>query len=238
MSVDKKWTRLLEQMTSDWPTEKEEAKRLQKKLCKYVRIKPLDRPIRSVAGADASYLGDKVIGVISVFSYNDMRLIEEAWSIDTVRLPYIPGLLSFREGPSLLQALMKLSFIPDLILFDGHGICHPERFGLASHMGVILDLPTIGVAKSILLGKYEEPGPERGEWSHVLADEEIIGVVLRTRPYRKPLFISPGHLINFEDSIRVVLNCCGKFRIPEPLRRSHMVSRDIKRHITRRGTRL
>lgn len=214
-----------------WPYDKKKAERLQKELSKKVRIEPLKRPLRYIAGADASYLDDRIIGVISLFFYKDMRLIEEVWTIDKVRFPYIPGLLSFREGPVLLETIKKLSLKPDLILFDGHGICHPEGLGIASHMGVLLNISTIGVAKSLLTGKYKEPGLKRGEKSYIYINGKIKGAVLRTKSYTNPLFVSPGHLINLEDSIRVVLNCCKDHRSPEPIRRSHIISRAIKREL-------
>lgn len=214
-----------------WPSDKEEAIRLQKDLSRKVRIEPLKRPLRYIAGADASYLDEIIIGVISLFSYKDMKLIEEAWDIDKARFPYIPGLLSFREGPVLLETIKKLSLKPDLILFDGHGICHPEGFGIASHMGVLLNIPAVGVAKSLLTGRFKEPGLKRGEKSYIYIKGEIKGVALRTKSFTKPLFVSPGHLINLEDSIEIVLNCCKAYRNPEPIRRSHILSRAIKRSL-------
>lgn len=214
-----------------WPSDREKAERLQKELSEKVRIEPLKRPLRYIAGADASYLDERIIGVLSLFSYTKMELLEEAWSIDKVRFPYIPGLLSFREGPVLLETIEKLSLKPDLILFDGHGICHPKRLGIASHMGVLLNIPTIGVAKSLLTGRYKEPGLKMGERSYIYIDGDKRGVALRTRSYTKPLFVSPGHLINIEDSIEVVLNCCKGYRSPEPIRRAHILSRAIKRSI-------
>lgn len=215
-------------INENWPTDAKSAKRLQEELRRNVKIEPLRKPIKYVAGADASYLEDRIIGVVAVFSYEEMKLIEEAYSVDRVRFPYIPGLLSFREGPVLLRTFSKLSIKPDLILFDGHGICHPRRLGIASHIGVLLDLPTIGVAKSPLLGTYKEPGSKKGEGSYIYVGEELAGLALRTKSHTKPLFISPGHLIDIEDSRKVVLECCKGYRIPEPLRRSHMTSRLLK----------
>ncbi|MCX7794367.1 MAG: deoxyribonuclease V [Thermodesulfovibrionales bacterium] len=215
----------------EWPSEADEARRLQKELSERVRIEPFKKTLRYIAGADASYLGEKIIGAMTLFSYSDMRLLEEVWAVEKIGFPYIPGLLSFREGPVLLKASKKLTLKPDLILFDGHGICHPERLGIASHMGVILDIPTIGVAKSLLIGEYKEPGSKRGDRSYIYIDGEIRGVALRTRSHTKPIFVSPGHMVGLEDSIDIVLNCCKKYRSPEPLRRADILSRIIRKRI-------
>ncbi len=218
-----------------WPADRESAKKIQRELSKRVRIEPLKEDLRYIAGADASYLDEGIIGVLTLYSYEDMELIEEVWNVDKIRFPYIPGLLSFREGPVLLKTVEKLSMKPDIILFDGHGICHPERFGIASHIGVLLGIPTIGVAKSLLTGTYKEPGFKKGEKSYIYINDEIRGVALRTRSYTKPLFVSPGHLIDIEDTVKIVLTCCKRYRIPEPLRRADIFSRIIKRNLSTSG---
>ncbi len=219
----------------EWPTDRESAKRLQKELSTRVRIEPLKKNLRYIAGADASYCDDRIIGVVSLFSYQDMELIEEVWCIDKIRFPYIPGLLSFREGPVIVKTLKVLSVKPDLILFDGQGICHPEGLGIASHMGIITETPTIGCAKSLLTGTYKEPGLKKGDWSYIYINEMVKGMVLRTRDHTRPVFVSPGHLIDFKDSLRIVLNCCKTYRIPEPLRRADITSKIIKKKLSTNG---
>ncbi len=214
-----------------WPHDITSARRLQRELSQKVRIEPLRKGIATVAGADAAYFKDRIVATVCLFNINNLELLEEASFTEKVRFPYIPGLLSFREGPAIVKALKKLSIRPDIVLFDGHGICHPQKLGIASHMGVILNIPTIGCAKSLLTGSYSEPGSKRGNFSYVYFHNEIRGICLRTKDNTRPLFISPGHLIDFEDAMRIVLNCCKGFRIPEPLRRAHTFSRIIKNNL-------
>jgi deoxyribonuclease V len=138
--------------------------------------------------------------------------------------PYIPGLLSFRELPLTLAAYESLSITPDLVLVDGQGVAHPRRFGLASHLGLVLDTPTIGCAKSRLCGRHEEPGIEAGSYAEVVDKGETIGVALRTRPKVKPVYVSTGHKVDLEDAIHWVLECCRGYRLPEPLRLAHQAA--------------
>jgi deoxyribonuclease V len=145
--------------------------------------------------------------------------------------PYVPGFLTFREGPVLIKVIKKLSIKPDVILFDGQGIAHPIRLGIASHIGVLLNTPAIGCAKSRLIGEYKEPKLRRGAWSPLTYNNNVVGAVLRTRDNVRPLFISPGHKIDLKASIDIVLNCISKYRIPEPLRRADYLSRRVKRSI-------
>jgi deoxyribonuclease V len=132
--------------------------------------------------------------------------------------PYIPGYLSFREAPAIFSAMEKLSLLPDLLIVDGQGIAHPRRIGIASFLGVLLGLPTIGCAKSRLVGKYEEPAPERGSWSPLIDKGETVGAVLRTRKGVKPVFVSPGHLVTLPEAIEIIMHCAVKYRLPEPQR--------------------
>jgi len=214
-----------------WPHDITSARRLQLELSEKVRIVSLRKGITTVAGVDAAYFKDRIVATVCLFNINNLELLEEASFTGKVRFPYIPGLLSFREGPAIVKALKKLSIRPDIVLFDGHGICHPQRLGIASHMGVILNIPTIGCAKSLLTGRYSEPGFIRGNFSYVYFDNEIRGICLRTKDNTRPLFVSPGHLTDFEDAMRIVLNCCKGFRIPEPLRRAHIFSKIIKNRL-------
>jgi deoxyribonuclease V len=142
--------------------------------------------------------------------------------------PYVPGFLAFREGPAIIAAIKKLFHIPDLILVDGQGIAHPRQFGLASYIGVRLDIPTIGCAKSRLIGDYKEPGNKKGSWSPLGLGDDIVGAVLRTKDNVRPLFISPGHRTDVKSAILLTLSCLGNYRIPEPIRCADIHSKIIK----------
>ncbi|HBN10287.1 MAG TPA: deoxyribonuclease V [Cyanobacteria bacterium UBA8530] len=175
-----------------------------------------------IGGSDVSSSGDDFFAAFVVLSYPELELVEVATAFGESPFPYIPGLLSFREIPILLEAWDKLSRRPDLVLVDGQGIAHPRRFGIASHLGVTLDLPTIGCGKSRLIGKYQEPGLNRGD-SSVLSDKgEEIGRVLRTKNKVSPLFISPGHKVSLGSAVSIVLSCCTRYRLPEPTRLAHL----------------
>lgn len=214
-----------------WPTDIAEAKEIQESLRKNVKIIPLMKNPEYVAGVDAAFLGDKIIAVACLYSYPDLTPIEERYVAAKVSFPYIPGYLSFREGPAVIQALSCLNVRPDLILFDGQGIAHPRGLGIAAHIGVLLDLPSIGCAKSRLVGEYKEPGNKKGSWSPLDYKGKIVGTVLRTRDNIRPLFISPGHRIDLKGSIEIVMRCISKYRIPEPLRRADSLSKMLKKEI-------
>jgi len=173
--------------------------------------------IRTVAGIDVSY---REIGraAIAVFSFPDLELIEEVTATREVTFPYIPGLLSFREGPVVLTAFERLRTQPDLLIFDGQGYAHPRRLGLARHMGAYLNWPSIGCAKSRLTGRYDEPGPEPGAWSPLMSGREEIGRVVRTKARVKPVFVSVGYRITLPLAVEIVLRCTRGYRLPEPTR--------------------
>ena len=189
-----------------------------------LRADGLPDPLRTVAGADISCDrgSDLFFAAVVLMNYPELTLLEEATFSARVSFPYIPGLLSFREGPPLIAAFAKLNQPPDLILFDGQGIAHPRGIGLASHLGLILDRPAIGCAKSRLVGTHEPVGEKRGEWTELTHQEKKVGAVLRTRDRVKPIFVSPGHRVGLERSIALVLACCRGYRIPEPTRRAHL----------------
>ena len=180
--------------------------------------------IHTVAGVDASY---REIGraAIAVFSFPDLALLEEVTATREAPFPYIPGLLAFREGPVALAAYERLTIQPDLLLFDAHGYAHPRRMGLASHLGVYLDRPSIGCAKSRLTGKYEEPGPESGAWSPLLSRGEEIGRVVRTKARTKPIFVSVGYRVTLPLAVEVVLRCVRGYRLPERTRIADRLTR-------------
>lgn len=212
-----------------------EAMRLQEELRGDVIEKTnLDpRRVTRVAGTDISYLREfhLALGAVVLMEFPGMEVIAESISRVEVDFPYVPGLLSFRELPALLPALEALSEEPDLVFVDGQGLAHPRGFGIASHLGLLAGIPTIGCAKSRLLGEAEDPGPEVGDWKPLIHEGKRVGVVLRTRRGVKPLYISVGHLIDLETSIGMVLACLRGFRLPEPQRRAHLVAEGMKRAV-------
>lgn len=210
-----------------WKVSVEEAIQIQENLRGRIILKNRLTEVKIVAGADVAYSKDGTFlsGAIVVLSHPEMKPLDSALATGEVSFPYIPGLFSFREGPVLLEAFNRLKLKPDLILFDGHGIAHPKQFGLASHLGLWLDLPSIGCARTSLLDDYEPPGPSQGDFSWVYWSGKKVGAVLRTRKGVRPVFVSPGHRVDLQTSLRVVLHTCKKYRIPEPLRRAHQMAR-------------
>lgn len=177
--------------------------------------------VKIVAGVDASYREGGGIAAIVALSYPELETIAEATAQGAVPFPYVPGLLSFRETPLVLEALAKLPVTPDVILFDGQGIAHPRRFGIASHVGVLLDIPTVGVAKSVLTGRFEPLDDEPGSSAPLTYRNEILGVALRAKLRTNPLIISIGHKISLETALSLVQSCLRGYRLPEPTRRAH-----------------
>ncbi len=179
-----------------------------------------------IAGVDISVGKAQGVatGAIVVLSYPELEMVETKIVRGRLDFPYIPGLLSFRESPLSLAAGERLSITPDLILVDGQGVAHPRRFGLACHLGLLWDMPTIGCAKSLLCGSHEALGAEAGSYAEVIDKGETIGAALRTRAGVKPVYISIGHKVNLETAIHWVLKCCRGYRLPEPLRLAHLVA--------------
>jgi deoxyribonuclease V len=206
----------------------EEARREQEQLRRKVLLSPVRQEPRFVAGADAAFSNDRVFAAACLFSFPELTLIERRTAVRKLRFPYVPGFLAFREGPAITAALLSLLHTPDLILVDGQGIAHPRRFGIASYIGVLLDIPAIGCAKSRLVGDYEEPETQKGSWSPLYLEGQTIGAVLRTRANVRPLFISPGHRTDVKSAIRLALSCVGNYRIPEPIRCADMHSKIMK----------
>lgn len=188
--------------------------------------------LKTVAGADISILKseNKLICGIIVFSYPDMTEIERAYSEVEENFPYIPGLLAFREGPAIIETYGKLSVKPDVLILDGQGTAHPRGVGIACHVGVLLDVPAMGIAKSRLYGSFEEPGTEKGSWTPLTSREgECIGAVLRTKDRTKPVFVSPGHRIDLESALEIALACSRGLRIPEPTRLADKYVAELKK---------
>ena len=207
----------------------EEARDLQVSLREKVRITPLKKDPGYVAGVDAAFSEDKVFAAACLYLFPELALLEERSAVRKLSFPYVPGYLAFREGPAIMAALELLPRRPDLILVDGQGIAHPRGMGIASYLGVLSGIPAIGCAKSRLVGEHGEPGRKKGDWSPLRFENKTIGAVLRTRDDTRPLFISPGHKIDLDSSIRLALDCTGAFRIPEPLRCADMLSKKIKK---------
>jgi deoxyribonuclease V len=184
-----------------------------------------------VAAADVAYSkkSNWAYGVVAVFEFPSMELVEKKEARSRVKFPYISGLLTFREGPGVIEAFKKLKHEPDIILFDGQGLAHPCGMGIATHLGILLDKPTIGCAKSRLIGEYMLPPNKKGAYTFLLHHGAVIGVVLRTRVNVKPIFVSVGFKTNLDDAIKVVLECCTKYRIPEPIRQVHMMAEGLKK---------
>ncbi len=206
-----------------------EARALQRSLSDRVRIVPLASTPRFVAGVDAAFLDGLVLAAACLFTYPEMELVETSRAVLKVRFPYVPGLLGFREGPAVVKAVKGLARRPDLLFLDGQGIAHPAGMGLASHAGLVLDMPTIGCAKSRLVGEYREPGRKKGRSTPLLYKGRQVGSVLRTKDGIRPVFISPGHRIDFEDSVRMALSCSKGFRIPEPTRVADIETKRLKK---------
>ncbi len=215
----------------DWKMTPREAVELQKSLREHVRLAPLERPIETIAGADISFnkFSETIYAGIVVLRLPTLEVVEEVCIVSETRFPYVPGLLSFRESPAVLEAWEKLKTEPDAMMFDGQGIAHPRRVGIASHVGLMIERPTLGCAKSVLVGKYEEPPVERGAWSELIDKGETIGAALRTKTKVQPIFVSPGYLIDLEGAIKLTLACDGGYRQPEPTRRAHHLVNALRR---------
>ncbi|MEH2139948.1 deoxyribonuclease V [Nostoc sp.] len=204
-----------------WPSTLEEAIVIQEKLRDRVITEDrLEEPIQYVAGVDMGFEADGTISraAVAVLSFPDLQIIETSLAHRPTTFPYVPGFLSFREIPAVLDALEKITTIPDIILCDGQGIAHPRRLGIACHLGLLIDMPTIGVAKSRLVGKYEELPEAKGSTQPLIYNGETVGVVLRSRTGVKPLYISSGHRISLPTAIDYVLRCTPKYRLPETTR--------------------
>ncbi|CAN5705593.1 deoxyribonuclease V [soil metagenome] len=211
---------------SDWNITPKEAVQLQKELREHVNLVPLTHPPTIVGGCDVSmnrFAKEGFAGFVTM-SFPDLIRIDHSVVKDRIPFPYVPGLLSFREIPMLLKAWEKLTIKPEVLVVDGIGIAHPRRLGIATHLGIILDLPTIGCAKSVLTGTYQEPGNNPGDISYLYDTynkTEIIGAALRTKTNVKPVFISAGHLIILEESLELIMKSVRKHRLPEETRIAH-----------------
>ncbi|WP_299987672.1 deoxyribonuclease V [uncultured Pontibacter sp.] len=191
----------------------------QREMQEQIIIQKPDFDLKLIAGCDSSFVGeDHILSVFVLLSYPELEVLEKVWHYGEVELPYVPGFLSFREAPNLLKAYEKLQQKPDLIMVDGHGISHPRRLGIATHLGLQLNKPTMGVAKKVLVGKYKEPDTLKGSASPLEHKGELVGNVLRTKDNVKPVFVSPGHLMDLESATKIAMACTTKYKLPEPTR--------------------
>lgn len=211
-----------------WPGDIQGAKEVQDALRKEVKIIPLRKTPSTVGAVDAAFFNDSVVAVATLYSFPAMEHLEDAVVIEETLFPYVPGFLAFREGHAAVTALKKLKRLPGLVLIDGQGIAHPRGIGIASQIGVVIERPTIGCAKSRLVGDFEEPGGKKGSWTYLHYRGARVGAVLRTRKDVKPLFVSPGHMIDIPASIEIVMRSLSLYRIPEPLRRADLLSKRIR----------
>lgn len=211
-----------------WDVTPQEAIAIQEQLRRWVRLEDdLPNPVKTVAGVDVSFSALRGIAcaAVAVLAFPSLQLCAQASAEVPARFPYVPGLLSFRELPSVLQALEQLPYLPDLILCDGQGIAHPRRLGIASHLGVLLDHPTIGVGKSRLLGHHDKVPDRRGAWVPLVDRGEVVGAVLRTRQGTRPVYVSPGHRVGLATAVAWVMACTTRFRLPETTRCADRLSR-------------
>lgn len=210
----------------EWPTSTTEARQIQEKfLSKVIRTSQVNK-IALVAGVDIGFedQGKTTRAAVVVLSFPELELIEKQVVRTKTTFPYIPGYLSFREIPAAIKAFEKLKNEPDIVLCDGQGIAHPRRFGLACHLGLWINRPTIGVAKSRLVGTHKEPGARKGNWTPLMDNDEQIGVVLRTRDNVSPVYVSIGHKVDLQTAIKLTLDCTTRYRLPETTRWAHKLA--------------
>lgn len=213
-------------MKHDWPDTVAEARAVQERLRARVEWEDRLGDLRFVAGVDVGFeaRGRITRAAVAVLTFPELELHEHAVTRRETAFPYVPGYLSFREIPAVLDALARVSGLPDLVLCDGHGFAHPRRCGLASHLGILIDTPTIGVAKSRLVGTYDMPPEEKGSWTPLWDGDEVIGAVVRTRTGVKPVFVSVGHRVSLETAIDLTLRCVTRYRLPETTRWAHRLA--------------
>jgi deoxyribonuclease V len=221
---------LNQEVEHPWNVTPEEAREIQQRLRAEVISTDELGPVRFVAGIDVAFEDDNSVarGAVAVLRFPELELCESAVVHRSVEFPYIPSLLSFREAPAALEALQSLRRLPDLLLCDGQGLAHPRRFGLACHIGVLSQTPSIGVAKTLLTGVHEPVPVERGSWRPLLDDGEVVGAAVRTVAGVKPLFVSVGHRISLTTAIEYVLRCAPRYRLPETTRWAHRIASQIR----------
>ncbi len=214
-----------------WNVDYHTAVAIQNDLRKRIIFTNQIKKLEFVAGADVSFnrKDPTLFGVVTVLRLSDFKEIDRGEAVLETTFPYIPGLLTFREAPVLLEAFKKIHIQPDVILFDGQGIAHPRRMGLAAHMGLLLDTPSIGCAKSRFIGEYDPPRDKKGSISELKDEQEIIGAVLRTRESVKPIFVSVGHKVDLITAVNIAMKTVTNYRLPEPTRRAHFLVNQLRK---------
>jgi len=214
----------------NWNVSPSEARNIQSKLKDNIVISPLNRDVQFVGGADVSF--DKgsnlVFAAIVILQLPDLTIVERKGVSEIVEFPYILGLLAFREGPPVIHSWEKIQSKPDVMMFDAQGIAHPRRMGLATHIGLYLDIPSVGCAKSVLVGQYQEPGEKVGEFTLLEYKDGVVGAAVRTKYRVNPVFVSIGHKVELSDAVNLVLQCSGGYRIPEPTRQAHLAVNKLR----------
>jgi len=213
-----------------WHYSIDEAKSIQIELAEKVQICKLPSKIRIVAGCDVSYISAQkiLIAGMAVLEYPSLKILDTRVITDNINFPYIPGYLSFRESPALLHLIADYVKDIDIYIFDGHGIAHPRSLGIAAHIGILIEKPSVGCAKKKLIGTYRMPALMKGSSSDLIYQGKIVGRVVRTRNNIKPLFISVGNRVNLDQAVELILSCCTKFRLPEPTRQAHILVTKFK----------
>lgn len=222
------------QKLHSWKVSTHDASEIQRSLSNRILQKhtiPI-KEIKLIAAADVSFnrYSKFLYASVVLVNFPDLSLNSFYTGKFETNFPYIPGYLSFREAPPVLKLFQQIKVVPDILLCDGQGIAHPRGIGLASHLGLFLDIPSIGCAKSVLVGDYDEPNWRKGSISYLKYQDKIVGAALRTRSYVKPVFVSCGHKVNLEDSLKIILKCSPKYRIPEPLRQAHAKVNEIRKN--------
>lgn len=209
-----------------WDLEPAEAVALQRDLCRHVVTEDDYGPLTTVAGVDVGFEEGGAItrAAVAVLDYQTLQPVDQAVARRPTSFPYVPGLLSFRELPAVLQALESLRRLPDIFLCDGQGTAHPRRFGIACHLGVLTGIPSLGVGKSRLVGTHDGVPPGRGEWTPLIDRGEVVGAVLRSRAGVKPVYVSPGHRISLASAVAVTMACTTRYKLPETTRRAHRLA--------------
>ncbi len=208
-----------------WQVTPTRAIQIQRELADRVVHAPLPKDARWIAGADMAFAPDgrRCLAGVVVWDRRRQEVVEERLAVRVARFPYVPGLLSFREAPAVLAALRKVRRVPDVLMLDGQGLAHPRRMGLACHVGILAGTPTVGCAKSRLCGRFVEPGLARGSRSDLLDGDEVIGAVVRTRSDVRCVYVSVGHRATLDGAVSLVLDCCTRYRLPEPTRLAHQL---------------
>ena len=210
--------------THPWNLSPKEAILLQQELRQQVTVEAFNPTLRFVGGIDVGFRDEKARAAVAILSFPEMQLVEQVTAESAIPFPYVPGLLSFREAPVILAAMEQLPFLPDVFMLDGQGIAHPRRFGIASHLGVLLDMPTIGCAKSLLVGRWNGLAETAGSLAELMDGEEKIGMAVRTKDKCKPIIVSIGHRMDIDSAVRLVLACGRGYRLPEPTRWAHRLA--------------